>query len=177
MAPSARIIVLCCAFVQTLSFLANPRQYPQLSRLQAGKGWDNSNFLDSLGGSDDDIQQANENYQSFSESRKAFLKRQQEYAKTEAGKRALEHQQKFFEQRGKAPSFPESDESLDAVDPAGRNGRSRFATMMNQAQGREQGFIEQNFLKGGFEQKLAIPLDEDGEESEDTESDDTDLLF
>uniref|UniRef100_A0A7S2EMM6 Cathepsin propeptide inhibitor domain-containing protein n=1 Tax=Trieres chinensis TaxID=1514140 RepID=A0A7S2EMM6_TRICV len=55
-----------------------------------GRGWENGNYLESLGGDDDDQKEANEKYEEFHQSRQAFLERQKKIMDTEQGKRFMQ---------------------------------------------------------------------------------------
>jgi len=155
------IIILLC-FLPVLSFQHIPDKLPSHSQLQGltGRGWDNENFLDSLGGSDEDIDRANKEYKSYANRRQAFQERQAQYAQTEAGKKAMQYLQ------GREQQSPEHDDGDISREPASRHGGGpRIAAMMQQAQRQEEqsNTSSQGMMIGGFEQKLAVPLDDDDE--------------
>ena len=131
-----------------------------------GRGWDNSDYLSGLSGEDEDREKAAEDYQDFSERRKAFMERQQEIMKTPQGQAFLEQQQ----QRNKVPmdDFGSNDgfeDDLANITP-NAEGATRMAQMMAQAK-RMQRMQQGGGGMIGFEQKFAVPLDDDEDEDED----------
>lgn len=141
--------------------------------LAAGRGWGNDDFLSSLGGSDDDRMDEKEKYEEFQQSREAFEERQRERMATPAGQKFMQDQIKAEERQreemmkrnqdmdtdgGFFEQFGMSDE--DGV--VGREGSGRFANMMSQASKRMQGGMR-GMGAYGFEQKFAIPLDDEDE--------------
>jgi hypothetical protein len=123
-----------------------------------GRGWDNNDYLNGLGGDDDDRQKATEEYQEFSRNRQAFLNRQKEVMKTPQGRA-------FLEARGGTPQQNDRFDSNLPKDPImdvkpGSGGGSRMAHMMAQAEQMKK-MGQMNSMMGGFEQKFAVPLDDD----------------
>jgi hypothetical protein len=113
-----------------------------------GKGWSNDNFLDGLGGNDQDRQKSQDEYQEFKESREAFVERQATYkrssANSEAGRR-------FMKDRA--------------------NAMNRQQGQQQRQQGQQSGdsFLGANQMMTGpvgFEQMLGIPLDYEGDPSD-----------
>lgn len=103
-----------------------------------GKGWENQNFLDSLGGDEGDRADAAEDYKDFKESRAAFMERQ---------KKIMENPQaiKFMQERAKRDIMSGDNNSDDEpinmdnmmMDPFGNDeanvgsgGGTRFRRMM-----------------------------------------------
>eukprot|EP00553_Chaetoceros_curvisetus_P007024 CAMPEP_0204632298 /NCGR_PEP_ID=MMETSP0717-20131115/24708_1 /ASSEMBLY_ACC=CAM_ASM_000666 /TAXON_ID=230516 /ORGANISM="Chaetoceros curvisetus" /LENGTH=159 /DNA_ID=CAMNT_0051650125 /DNA_START=85 /DNA_END=564 /DNA_ORIENTATION=+ len=144
--------------------------------MAGGRGWGNDDFLSSLGGSDEERDDEQQKYNEFKSSREAFDQRQQERMNSPSGQKFM---QDMRDRQGMMP--PSRDENLDSdggffADMGFRGGeggnavpegKGRFASMMNQAQSRMQGGpagIPGRSGLGGFEQKLAIPLDDDDDE-------------
>ncbi len=132
----------------------------QRVEMVGGRGWDNSDYLSGLSGDDKDRQKASEDYQEFSDRRQAFVDRQKEIMKTPQGRAFLEKQQG---QQMDSPLLPR--EETSSVTP-GSAGGSRMAQMMEQAKRMKEMQDEMKYM--GFEQKLAVPLDDDddGDEKE-----------
>ena len=134
-----------------------------------GKGWENNGYLDSLGGNDDDREQAQQDYQAFHETRQAFLKRQEERMKTPEAQRFLKQQQRLNEQQWQAPSLDEEDDfPLDEdefEDLGASSGGSIFRQMMQKSKRMQQRMGQPNnaFIdpSTGLEQKFVVPLDDD----------------
>jgi len=133
-----------------------------------GRGWDNNDYLGGLSGDDEEREKVQEEYQDFSQRRKAFMERQQQILNTPQGKAFMEQQQ---QQLGKMKPGVESgdfdfEDELANIEP-GSGGGSRMAQMMAQAKRMQR--LQQPGQQGGmmgFEQKFAIPLDEDEDEKE-----------
>ena len=137
-----------------------------------GRGWDNDDFLNGLSGDDSDRQKATEDYQDFSRNRQAFLNRQKEAMNTPQGRA-------FLEARGggSRSGIPQSQDQMGLNNDLGPNdppvfdvkpgtgGGSRMAQMMAQAEQMKK-MGRMNSMMGGFEEKFAVPLDDD-EESKD----------
>ncbi len=135
-----------------------------------GPGWDNNNFLDSLGGDEDDRDDAANKYKEFQKFRNDFEKRQQERMSTEAGKKFLEAQknarptpsnfeEEFFGRNEMAP------DDFDNIGTSG--GGSRFRQMMQQS--KRMSSMQNNPF--GFEQKFVVPLEDiPGEDDDDQQS-------
>jgi hypothetical protein len=166
---SLTILSFMALFVMCLeAFVVSPSQgiKAALDRskmsMVGGRGWDNSDFLGGLSGDEDDREQANEDYNEYSESRKAFVERQKEIMKTPQGKAFLESQQQGRQMMGgmeNMPPLPQDETPKTRIQP-GSGGGSRMAQMMAQAQKNKQGMSPM----GGFEQILAVPLDDDEDE-------------
>jgi len=129
--------------------------------------WANEDFLSSLGGSDEDRSQEKEKYEEFKETREAFDKRQMERMNTPSGRKYMRDMMKKQQQ---LPTMRKDVDSagdffanmrMDGDGKAGgEEGASRFASMMNQAASRKGGRPGM-MTPSGFEQKLAISLDDD----------------
>lgn len=146
------------------AFTVKPRAGRILPKLDmvgsGGPGWDNEGFLDSLGGGRDP-QEANQDYQQFKDTREAFEARQQERLNSPAGQEFMEQEQQQM------PSSPQQEEQQE--DFATGREPSKFREMMDKAEGiggdpnaRPEGL---DWMRGpsGLQQKLAVPLDWDGE--------------
>lgn len=153
------------------AFTTNAR-IATLNRLQCasplkmtGQGWGNDDFLGSLGGSGEDREKEKENYEDFKKRREAFDKRQRERMESPAGKKFLQQQQEIMTRQQVDSNRDNLDSSGDFFNDMGMDGipgreQSRFTNMMQQNSGSRGGPPMM-----GFDQKLAIPLDdEDGEE-------------
>lgn len=126
-----------------------------------GRGWDNADYLSGLSGDNEDRQKAAEDYQEFSDRRRAFMDRQKDIMKSPEGRAFLEKQQKQQQQQQQQRDQdlqPGSGDEAINVTP-GSGGGSRMAHMMAQAK-RMKDMQEQMGI-GIFEQKFAVPLDED----------------
>ena len=136
-----------------------------------GKAWDNNNYLDALGGDEEDLEEASEKYQDFSKTRASFMQRQQEYAEklsqTEEGRVHLEEYQRMMESRNMdRDEDDEDDEVYDPADVVTSGGGSMMGRMMAQARRQQRGNpqMSASMRKFGFEQKFA-PLDDEDEEA------------
>lgn len=147
----------------------NSVQVSQLSQSVAlsvgGGGWGNDDFLSSLSGDSDDRDDAQQKYEEYREAREAFDERNRQRLESPEGKRFMQQIQNSEQNVRSIP--PNSDggffEDIGFGTSLPQEGGSRFSNMMNQATARQQ--------HGGsgspfFEQKFAIPLDEDDEEDE-----------
>lgn len=124
-----------------------------------GRGWDNSDYLSGLSeGNEEDRQKAAEDYLEFSDRRRAFLDRQKEIMKSPQGRAFLEQQQQQQSQGWQQDSPMPMDEAINVT--PGSGGGSRMAQMMAQAK-RMKEMQDQMGTMGFFEQKFAVPLDED----------------
>lgn len=136
-----------------------------------GSGWDNKDYLSSLSGDDDDLQQQNEAYQDYSERRQAFQQRQQEYmAKNEEKAKAFlqqrqEQQRQSFMNDDSAFQLGEDDLEEVQEFEALSGGGTRMSRMMAQAKKMKQfGGRDPMMLDGqGFVPKFAVPFDEEDE--------------
>ena len=133
-----------------------------------GRGWDNQDYLSSLSGDDDDRAKSREEYEDFSERRKAFNARQEELMKSpqakEFMKRRQEQQYQNLQQNEHEQMFPSDEFLMDDI-PEGSGGGTRMGEMMARAK-RMGGQRSQSNLIGGFHQQLLGPLDDedDGDE-------------
>lgn len=143
-------------------------------RMVGGRGWDNEDFLSGLSGDDEDREKAKEDYDDFSERRKAFMERQKEIMKTPQGRAFMEQRQQQqqsqmpemdirseMQELGIRNDFADDMNPMDDVFNAqpGSGGGSRMAQMMAQAQ-RLQAMKNQKRTMG-MGQPLGTPLDED----------------
>ena len=141
----------------------------QLSRSVAlsvgGGGWGNDDFLSSLSGDSDDRDDAQQKYEEYREAREAFDERNRQRLESPEGKRFMQQIQNS-EQNVRSIS-PNSDggffEDIGFGTSLPQEGGGRFSNMMNQATARQQqGGLGSPF----FEQKFAIPLDDEEEEED-----------
>ena len=139
-----------------------------------GRGWDNSDYLSGLGGSDEDKNKAQEDYKEFSDRRAAFLSRQGEIMSSPQGKAFLikqqqrEQQQQQQRQKMQEESYEEDMEVNFAS--KGSGGGTRMGRMMAQAkrmqdQQRSQGG-NNRMGGGGFNHHISSPLDDDDEDDD-----------
>jgi hypothetical protein len=150
------------AFVTRTRFSSSQRELPMVG----GRGWDNDNYLSGLSGDDGDREKATEEYHDFSKNRQAFLDRQTEIMNTPQGRAFLDARRGTVSQ----PNDDRNDRSspndpILQVKP-GTGGGSRMAQMMAQAEQMKK-MRKVNPMMGGFEQKFAVPLDDDDNVSED----------
>lgn len=163
------LLLTCPSLATAFSPLPNSsaRSAPSVVQMVGGKGWENNSFLDSLGGSDEDQEAEKDNYQDFSDARKAFLERSRERLDTEAGRKFMADYQRSQENR-QVRDAKERD-ALDDImgrvsgDPDGdlsstSSGGTRMQAMMQRSAMRGMG------SQGGYEQKLIVPIDDDESE-------------
>lgn len=148
-----------------------------------GGGWGNDDFLNSLSGDEEERQNETQNYSKYKETKEAFNKRQQERMDTPAGRQFMQQQKElkekelrnreernrndldgtgsFFEDMGVGMGMDEN-----MMNGGDASGSARFRHMMNQASSRMEGQrgVGDGQPSFGFEQKFAIPLDDDDEE-------------
>ena len=138
-----------------------------------GRGWDNSDYLSGLGGSDEDKNKAQEDYKEFSDRRAAFLSRQGEIMSSPQGKAFLMKQQQREQQQLKQQQQMQEDSYEDRevnFASKGSGGGTRMGRMMAQAkrmqdQQRSQG--GNNMMGGGgFNHHISSPLDDDDEDDD-----------
>ena len=138
-----------------------------------GRGWDNSDYLSGLGGSDEDKNKAQEDYKEFSDRRAAFLSRQGEIMSSPQGKAFLMKQQQREQQQLKQQQQMQEDSYEDMevnFASKGSGGGTRMGRMMAQAkrmqdQQRSQG--GNNMMGGGgFNHHISSPLDDDDEDDD-----------
>ena len=159
------VLVMLQLLPYSLSF--SPQQTTRLKPSQhssvlsmAGRGWDNANYLEGLGGSENDRDEAEKGYQEYKESREAAMERQSAMMDTEQGR-------KFLEDRARMQERQQQQQQQAAADGWGppqsaatnRAGGSRFSHLMQQS----KKIQEQTGQTLDFEQKFA-PMDEDEEE-------------
>lgn len=144
------------------------QQRPSTSVLDVGgKGWENNNYLDSLGGNDEDREKAQQEYSEFHASRQAFLKRQNERRQTPEGQKFLRQQeQQQDEKRRQYNSNNNNNEDGEGdffANLGDSSGGSRFRRLMQQAQRNEKSNQRTSFIDPatGLEMKFAVPLEED----------------
>ena len=139
-----------------------------------GRGWDNSDYLSGLGGSDEDKNKAQEDYKEFSDRRAAFLSRQGEIMSSPQGKAFLIKQQQREQQQLKQQQQMQEEDSYEDMEvnfaSKGSGGGTRMGRMMAQAkrmqdQQRSQG--GNNMMGGGgFNHHISSPLDDDEDDDE-----------
>ena len=96
---------------------------------------------------------------------------------TEAGKQAMQQREALMDARDQMNMFGGDFE--DQIDTTSfEPGKGRMASMLEQAERRKKMMGQQQMMMGDdiFQQKFAIPLDDDGEIGED-EKDDRKLMF
>lgn len=126
-----------------------------------GKGWDNSDYLSGLSGDEEGRQKASEDYQVFSERRAAFNERQKEMMKNPKAREFFQQQQQNM--MGNRDDIEDADEFGDEfanLEPTSGGG-SRMAQMM--AQAKRMQTPNQPGDMFGFQQKFAVPLDDNEE--------------
>jgi len=132
-----------------------------------GKGWENNSFLDSLGGNEDEQEEANQSYNEYKDSREAFLERQKQMMKTEAGKNFLQNRAAQDRDRQEIPEGEDGAFFGRGIgDDVGSGGGTRFRNMMSRANAAQQHqqMQQQDFF---FEQKFGVPLDGDDFDNDD----------
>lgn len=162
----------CQAFVSyTLTTRSDRGAAVSSSSLSVGgKGWENNNYLDSLGGNDQDREKAQKEYQDFHTSRQAFLKRQEERSQTPEGQKFLQQREQQQQQKSFNDYSSDDDGEGDFFANLGdSSGGSRFRRLMQQAQRKDQQASKRtSFIDPatGLEMKFAVPLEEDSDEDE-----------
>jgi hypothetical protein len=127
-----------------------------------GRGWDNNDYLGALSGDDEERKKSTDDYQDYSERRKAFGERQEELMKSPQARAFLEQRQN---------SMPRNDPDYDGFDDIfadsqpGSGGGSRMADMMARAKRKQQGMGGMGGMGGPVEQKL-FKLDDDDEDQQ-----------
>jgi hypothetical protein len=132
-----------------------------------GRGWDNSDYLSSLSGDNDDRENQKETYQEFSDRQAAFRQRQEEYLKNSPQAHAF-LQQRLHQEQASVPNdsmMVGEDNEDEIVYQESSGGGTRMGRMMAQAD-RMQAMRRNPMLggAGGFVQKLVMPLDDDEED-------------
>lgn len=145
------------------------------TEIASGRGWGNDDFLSSLGGDNDEREDEVEKYNNYKKSREEFDQRQRERMESPAGQQFMKQQQQMMAQqqqareamnRGDIESTGEFFQDL-GMDNFPDEGDSRFGNMMRQASAGGMGRPGMGRSFGvTFEQKLAIPLDDDDREEE-----------
>jgi hypothetical protein len=176
----AQLFALACLVIRSQGFMLPPSTHaknkcPPLAMV-GGKGWENSGYLDSLGGNDQDREQAKQEYNQFKENREAFTKRQQERINTPGGQGFLRQQQ--LQQRRQQQSQmhsrinPDStiradddDDDNDSYSGVGASsGGSAFRKLMQRSQQmQQQRMVRPSFVDPmtGMEQSFVLPLEPD----------------
>ena len=164
--------------------------FQQLNMI-GGKGWDNNSYLDGLDSDDEEeLLSRNQRYQEESKARKEFMERQRERMANPQAQKFMEQFQQM--QRRDDVDFDNDNEGDDEmVMPNSIHGGSRFQNMMSQSQRMQQmqgrgggrgggmggmgrgGGANMPPGLGGFEQKLAIPLDDDDYDADNMDQDET----
>jgi hypothetical protein len=155
------------------AFISSPKPFVRLAdqslAMIGGIGWGNDDFLSSLGGSDDEKQEAKEKYDEFKGTREAFNERQQERMESPAGKKFM---QDMMQNQQQGASLKKSDDvdsdggffedigfaQLPNEGGSGKGG-SRFDHMMRQATAKKMG-QSGNPGMDTFERKLVVPLED-----------------
>jgi hypothetical protein len=141
-----------------------------LTRIAAGGGWGNDDFLSSLGGNDEERDDEREKYNEFKSTREAFDERQRDKMESPAGQKFMQQQRESMAQQQQAREALNRDDGDSTgeffqdlgMENFPSEGDSKFGNMMRQASG--SGMGGGPFMDVGFEQKFAIPLDdEEGE--------------
>jgi hypothetical protein len=163
MKTSLPVLVMLQLLPCSLSF--SPQQTRTLMPSQhssvlfvGGKGWDNGSYLEGLGGSEKDRDEAQQDYQEFKESREAFMDRQKALMDTEQGRKFLEDRARM-QQRQQQQQQAADDDWAPQPAATNRAGGARFQNMMQKSKKMQQ----EMGLSPDFEQKFA-PMDEDEEE-------------
>jgi hypothetical protein len=147
-----------------------------------GRGWVNNGFLDSLGGSDEDQEEEKARYLEEQESRRAFNQRQEERMRSPAAQKFLEEYRNQQEKGvggvegtimgGGSAAFHDNPLVGDEVSESSSGG-TRFQGMM--AKAKQQQEMRMRGGAPGWEQKLAIPLDENIDAGSDLTKTDTNV--
>jgi len=169
-----KVLTLILLLRDIEAFISSPNTFvktvDQSLAMIGGRGWGNDDFLSSLGGSDDEKQEAKEKYDEFKETREAFIERQQQRMDTPAGKKFMQDMQNQQQGAGLKKSDLDSDGGffedmgfgqLPNEGGSGKGG-TRFDHMMRQAAAKKNG---QSGIPGmdsfqQFEQKLVVPLED-----------------
>jgi hypothetical protein len=163
---SACLVCRCHGFMLPRGFmlpLSSTKNSCHPWAMVGGKGWENNSYLDSLGGNDQDREQANQEYNQFKETREAFLKRQQERMNTPEGQRFMRQQQSQIMQSrvNQDPSIMADDDDPYS-DVGASSGGSAFRKMMQRSQQMQQ---MQRMGRAPFvdpmEQSFVLPLEPD----------------
>ena len=164
-----KVLALIFLLRSVAAFTSSPITFMKVAdqslAMIGGKGWGNDDFLSSLGGSDEEKQEAKEKYDEFKETRESFNKRQQERLESPAGQQYMQDMMSNQKQGMNRNNDSESDGGFfeDMGFGSTSEGGSRFENMTIQANAKKSGrFAAMN----QFEQKFASPLDDEGDESE-----------
>ena len=136
-----------------------------------GRGWDNGDYLSGLSGDEEDRKKIEDDYQDFHERRSAFQERQREYLEKSPQARA------FLEQQQAQPMGDRDGLINEDMDPfeefgnlqAGSGGGTRMAQMMAQSKRMQQPRSSSPM----FQQKLAVPLEDDNSDPKRKKEDNT----
>lgn len=173
MAMKIEFLLILLTFSSTkfsVAFTPHHKNHDAICRsMVGGRGWDNDDYLSGLSGDEEDRKKIEDDYQDFHQRRSAFQKRQQEYLEKSPQAREFLKQQQ-------AQSMGNRDDMDDDMDPfdefsnlqAGSGGGTRMAQMMAQSKRMQQPKPSNQM----FQQKLAVPLDEDFDTSSKEEEDD-----
>eukprot|EP00536_Pseudo-nitzschia_multiseries_P000985 jgi/Psemu1/300435/fgenesh1_kg.12_\ len=135
-------------------------------RMVGGRGWDNSDFLSSLSGDDEEREKSQEDYQEFSDRRAEFNARQAEIMKTPQAQAFMkQRQEQQFRHLQQEQEGVSEDGIVFGDVTEGSGGGTRMGRMMAQAK-RMQGQRSQSNMIGGFQQQILGPLDDDGDDEE-----------
>eukprot|EP00339_Tiarina_fusa_P024005 CAMPEP_0117074352 /NCGR_PEP_ID=MMETSP0472-20121206/52377_1 /TAXON_ID=693140 ORGANISM="Tiarina fusus, Strain LIS" /NCGR_SAMPLE_ID=MMETSP0472 /ASSEMBLY_ACC=CAM_ASM_000603 /LENGTH=176 /DNA_ID=CAMNT_0004799325 /DNA_START=55 /DNA_END=585 /DNA_ORIENTATION=- len=163
-----KVLVVALLVVRGTSFA--PAKYTQNTLISSttmsmvgGRGWDNNDYLGALSGDDDDIKKSSEDYQDYSERRKAFEERQKELMKSPQARAFLEKREASMPRYD--ADYDGFDDIVDEIEPTSGGG-SRMAEMMAKAKRMQQGRGGMDSGIGGiFEQKM-FNLDDDDDEDQ-----------
>mmetsp|Transcript_4183 Transcript_4183/g.6347 ORF Transcript_4183/g.6347 Transcript_4183/m.6347 type:complete len:203 (-) Transcript_4183:166-774(-) len=145
-----------------------------LFQISRGPGWGNDDFLDSLGGNEDEQQNTEEKYQEYKKTREAFDERQLQRMNTPAGQKFMEEMSKRArpQQRSAEGDYAQDDDSMidDQYSEIGSaSGGSRLRNMMRRSKNMRSSQTQEIMGPEGFVQKFA-PVEED--EEDDNKKDD-----
>jgi hypothetical protein len=174
------LLLLTCsksggAFSVNQNILSTRSAQPSKQELAAGRGWGNDDFLNSLGGDDEERSAETEKYQEFKRTRENFDERQRERMESPAGQQFMQQQREMMarqQEQREALNRDDKDSTGDFFQDLGMGdipveGGSRFSSMMRQAAGNGMGRPSMNL---GFEQKLAVPLDYVSEDEDENDN-------
>jgi hypothetical protein len=162
--PATTMILVALAVISLLTttpvqaFSPSPFRFTLPSALSmVGKGWDNSNYLENLGGSEEDREQETKSYKEFSDARAEMLERNKERMNSPQAKAFMEQQQRL--QMKRDGNNRNDNNNVDSIDvPNSSQGGSRFGRMMMDAKTKGRGMGGSRF---DMEQKFGVPLDDD----------------
>jgi hypothetical protein len=157
MIPIALAIISLLTTTPVQAFSPAPYRFTLSSALSmVGKGWDNSNYLDNLGGSEEDREQETKSYKEFSDARAETMARNNERMNSPQAKAFMEQQQRLQMKRDENNRNENyNDDSINV--PNSSQGGSRFGRMMMEAKTKGRGMSGSRF---DMEQKFGVPLDD-----------------